>query len=294
MLCNPHEILFPSSPWNLPDDFPLRMVNHFQQPDIPLHYHNFIELAIITQGSAIHGDSITETHLVPGSVLIVFPGQTHYYRATQKLYITNIFFHQGMLKQIWIKSAFIIDGFKELLSPAQTGKKINVFDIPIEVLPGIIERLNRLYYELCLQLPGYDLLSKSIFIDLVSMISRNSPHNPNKQIMSAGRIISALSFMENNYKKSMELQTIAEAQGISKSSLIKYFNEAFGVPPMEYLTNIRLQKAIALFNTPSLNITDIAYEVGFNDSNYFSRQFRKKMKMTPSEYRNMVFTSKLK
>lgn len=60
-----------------------------------------------------------------------------------------------------------------------------------------------------------------------------------------------------------------------------------GVSPVEYLTRLRLKMAAPLFMMPE-NITSIAFRVGFEDSNYFARQFRKYAGLTPTEFRNRL------
>ncbi|NOY10392.1 MAG: helix-turn-helix transcriptional regulator, partial [Spirochaetes bacterium] len=56
----------------------------------------------------------------------------------------------------------------------------------------------------------------------------------------------------------------------------------------DYLTDVRLQKAKELLLYSDMSITSIAYEVGYQDSNYFSSLFKKVEGITPSEYKNKV------
>ena len=72
---------------------------------------------------------------------------------------------------------------------------------------------------------------------------------------------------------------------MSKGNLIRVFRNATGQTPIEYLIDIRIQHATDLLSKTNLPISEIAYQVGFSDSNYFSRHFNDKLKTTPTNYR---------
>ena len=72
---------------------------------------------------------------------------------------------------------------------------------------------------------------------------------------------------------------------MSKSPLLKHFKEAIGITPLQYQLHLRISDAATLLNTSHENVSEIAFQCGFADSNYFSRQFKRITGMTPSEYR---------
>ena len=55
---------------------------------------------------------------------------------------------------------------------------------------------------------------------------------------------------------------------------------------MDYVIRLRLKNAATLLEHSSIGITEIAFQCGFNDSNYFSRKFRDMMDVSPRDYRN--------
>lgn len=71
----------------------------------------------------------------------------------------------------------------------------------------------------------------------------------------------------------------------SRSYMSTEFNKHFGKTIPEYITELRMEDAKALLCNSSLNITEIAYCVGFSDANYFSSLFKKLNHITPSAYR---------
>jgi AraC-like DNA-binding protein len=66
---------------------------------------------------------------------------------------------------------------------------------------------------------------------------------------------------------------------------MRVFRKATGQTPIEYLVRLRIQKAMELLRTTDRTITEIAMDVGFNDSNYFARQFRRLTDRSPRAFR---------
>lgn len=82
------------------------------------------------------------------------------------------------------------------------------------------------------------------------------------------------------------IDTIAESIGLSRSAFFKKLKSLTGFAPVDLVKEVRLAKAAQLVETTDDSITEIAYSVGFRDSGYFGKCFRKKYGMTPKEYRN--------
>jgi YesN/AraC family two-component response regulator len=72
--------------------------------------------------------------------------------------------------------------------------------------------------------------------------------------------------------------------GMSKAVLYKKFQALAHVPIGEFIKTLRLRKAAVLFAEDKLNVTEVAWEVGFNDRKYFSKEFKKFSGKSPSEY----------
>jgi AraC-like DNA-binding protein len=69
---------------------------------------------------------------------------------------------------------------------------------------------------------------------------------------------------------------------------MRVFRKATGQTPIDYLVRLRIQKSISLLRNTDQPIIEIALESGFNDSNYFTRQFRKLTNESPSAYRKRI------
>ena len=75
---------------------------------------------------------------------------------------------------------------------------------------------------------------------------------------------------------------------MAPASFVRHFHAATGMTPLEYIIKLRLDEAAALLQDPNLSIAEAALQSGFNDSNYFSRLFRKKNNISPRGYRKML------
>ena len=100
------------------------------------------------------------------------------------------------------------------------------------------------------------------------------------------RIQKAAKYMLLHYQEELTLEQVATSINLSPTYFSKQFKHATGFGFKEYLTSIRIQKAVNLLEETQKPITEIAYLCGFNDSNYFGDVFKKLRGISPLKYRN--------
>lgn len=83
----------------------------------------------------------------------------------------------------------------------------------------------------------------------------------------------------------IDFAMLAHSYGMGYSLFRKRFREYTGLAPLEYQTSLRIRRACHLLSSSDLPIAQIATETGFNTPAYFARYFRKRLNMSPSEYR---------
>ncbi len=91
----------------------------------------------------------------------------------------------------------------------------------------------------------------------------------------------------NNYNKDISLDDVSRAVNISPYYFSKIFKEGTGENFIEYLTNIRIEKAKELLSTTEYSMKEICTMCGYSDPNYFSRSFKKNVGVTPTEYKSV-------
>lgn len=97
----------------------------------------------------------------------------------------------------------------------------------------------------------------------------------------------ACKYIENNFNKQISLQDISNSVHLTKNYFANLFKSQTGNTVMEYLTEIRINKAQELIKETDLKIYEIAERVGYNNSNYFIKVFKKFLGTTPNNYRNI-------
>jgi len=101
-------------------------------------------------------------------------------------------------------------------------------------------------------------------------------------------VIDIQEWMHKHFNEDINIQEISKTFEISQRSLNRRFKLATGLSPVQYLQEIRLEKAKELLKTSNLAIAEVAYNVGYPDSAYFSVLFRRIVSLSPSEYRRLV------
>lgn len=101
-----------------------------------------------------------------------------------------------------------------------------------------------------------------------------------------GIIDQARKWMQEHFQENIQLDDAARSVGISPYYFSKLFKEQAGVNFIDYLTDLRMEKARDLLAHQNLSIKEVCVRCGYADQNYFSRIFKKTVGMTPTEYRN--------
>lgn len=94
-------------------------------------------------------------------------------------------------------------------------------------------------------------------------------------------------YIEKHYMQDLSLSDVAEAMHYSDPYFCKIFKNIFNKSFIMYLTELRIEKSKALLLDVTVNVKDISEKVGFQDSNYYAKVFKRMEGMTPSEYRIM-------
>ncbi|MCD4825241.1 MAG: AraC family transcriptional regulator [Phycisphaerae bacterium] len=96
----------------------------------------------------------------------------------------------------------------------------------------------------------------------------------------------AKQYIENNFNRNISLDEIADALDVSSYYLSHVFSEGNDFPLFEYLLDVRMKQAGELLKQGKFNVAQVAYAVGYENPNYFSRTFKKYFGDTPSKWRN--------
>ena len=132
------------------------------------------------------------------------------------------------------------------------------------------------------------MVFENLFINLIIELGRyytKPGFTPSKKMLKFSHCIASL---ENTFDQNQLISDIIETHGFSVSHFIRTFKKIYHITPLQYVLQLRLAKSVDLLESSDLNITEIAYQCGFSDSNYFSRIFKQRMNQSPGQFRKKL------
>ncbi|WP_196891602.1 AraC family transcriptional regulator [Aureivirga marina] len=135
---------------------------------------------------------------------------------------------------------------------------------------------------------SYTLLQKQNYLyEILTYMVKNhtiiGKENQLKLNHSKNIVSKVEDFLRVHYHQKIELQDLVEIANLSPYHLNRIFAKEKGIPPHQFLINLRLNKARKLLKT-SKNVTEIGLEVGFFDQSHFTRNFKNFIGITPKKY----------
>ena len=175
-----------------------------------------------------------------------------------------------------------MDGFAVLEA---IGQRESMRDIPVIVVTGQVlteaemARLNQ---------GVATVLSKGLFSLDETLVRLSSALERQQKLSSeAQRLVrKAMAYVQQNYQEPLSRHDLALHVGLSDDYLTYCFRQEQGMTPIAYLNRYRVTQAKRMLKETGKTITEIALDVGFTDSGYFSRVFRKEVGLSPDAYRH--------
>jgi len=97
-----------------------------------------------------------------------------------------------------------------------------------------------------------------------------------------------IDFMGKNLNKKLTLLHIAKEAGYSPTYFTTLFRRETGYPPLSYFSHLKILKACEFLDHTNLKIKEISFELGYSDPYYFSKDFSRKMGLSPRQYRYRI------
>ncbi|UDQ98607.1 helix-turn-helix domain-containing protein [Lentisphaerota bacterium WC36G] len=271
---------------------PIKVLRREPQIPYPLHTHEFCELVIVYNGSGEHYLDYDSNIVKTGDVYVINDNIPHGYRNVANLHLINLIFDMSLIDNSLLElTRFPAFQALFLLHPhfPNKGKNNTSLNLNSEQLAQVMNLIDCMEQEQVEKKDGYQMMITALFMQVIALLvrfySNLNIESKNNQMMRLATVFSALA---NDCSKPWTRQELANFAGMSISSLNRTFQEIVNCSPIEYLLRLRLQKACGLLNKKDFSISEIALKCGFKDSNYFCRQFKKRLKYSPKEYRNIL------
>jgi AraC-like DNA-binding protein len=240
-------------------------------------------LVFITEGRAEIGRNGGTRGADFGQCFLLRPGGCLDVEKAASLRTMSIGFDLGLLHQmegrggtILGERVTVVDRSGALARPAGE-RRLSV--VQIQTIRTLAQGLRRD------EAAGYWFLKLSKFFSILHVIAEGA----GDPLGASGRrlhpVAAALQHIQENYTREISPAELRGVCGVSKSILYREFKRQTGFSPGRYQTHLRLAAARRLLEEGLDNVTEVAYRVGFADSNYFTKQFSRYMSIPPARYR---------
>ena len=261
---------------------------YFRNPAVPvrvfraghagtvMHVHDFMELALVTSGSARYEFCSAAgvrrgCELMAGDLIGLAPGGA--------FTLCNILFQPEFLGGSWPELAELA-GMKRLLR----GESIHLNPARQAEAAALLDRINDEMWHapVAMELAVRSLLTG--FLLLAGRSGEAAPASIVEETETRDGVSRAIVYMEQHFARRIELARLAECARLSPTYFCSSFHAATGMTPWEYLIRLRLEKAKQLLRNSDFTVSEIAQRTGFCDASYLTRLFRRHEKMTPRRY----------
>ena len=228
------------------------------------------QIIYIIKGEGLFSAAGKTWNVIPGSMLMVMPGLKHWYKPVLE---------KGW-HEYWVgfKGSYFDKLAKEgFLSEERLFFNIGRYDYLISVFHKIFDEVNSLK-------PLYQMKACSAVLTLITeMISRSRrQEQPDfyQQIVEKAKYL-----MESNIAGDINIPSIATQIGISTSRLNEIFKQFSSMTPYQYYIQLKIHKAEQILSEENISVKEAAWRMGFEDQYYFSRLFKNKTGIAPSDWK---------
>ncbi|MFC4560016.1 helix-turn-helix domain-containing protein [Virgibacillus kekensis] len=264
-------------------------INQHLHGYIPLHWHDEIQFVLIIEGEAIFQVNEERLVLKEGNGLFINSGCLHMVEDNDNSGCTYICLNASphiLLSQ---------ELFTTYVAPYIQATNLPYVFIDSNELWGknIIDAILKVK-QLIEQSPQYFEIDITMQLALIwknLIFNGFQPEYIQTEMLKSQRMKQMLNWIHLNYGEKIRLENIASAGGLSRSECCRYFKHILKTTPINYVMEYRIQKSLVLLQQEESNVTEVAYQVGFNSTSYFIEKFRKSMNMTPLAYKKHKLSS---
>lgn len=231
------------------------------------------QMVYISTGEGIFNSGGVTYKVVPGSLMLILPGIKHSYKPLL----------ETGWREYWVgfKGAYFSGLIEEgRFSPEQVFFEVGLHD-------SILSLFNLIFDEVRTQRPLYQMKACAAILSLIAEVltreRRRDQPNSYQQTVEKAKYL-----MESNIFRAINLSAISEQLGISTSRLNEIFKTYTSMTPYQYYIHIKIHRAESFLEQEELSVKEVAYKMGFDDQYYFSRLFKNKTGVSPSDWKKFV------
>lgn len=253
-------------------------------PVVTTHWHDEAEFTLVTDGEAEYQIDLQACPVRPGDLLFIHPRVLHTIAlAGTKSYRSETYvFH---LNYLGVNAADICATRylrplmnEELSLPCHIGPTHPAHS----ALRKIFDRISLMYGSTP---PGYELAVKSCLLEaIVTLLPYSVSGKIQNTDSASGKLKTVLDYIHLHYTEPLTVKDLADRCYFSEYYFMRFFKKHMHMTVIGYLNNLRMEKAVELFEQGQTSILEVSMSVGFHSLSYFHKVFREKFSMTPKEF----------
>ncbi len=257
------------------------------------HWHDAMEIDLLRSGSAIFQIGEEDYILDEGSAIWINQGRLHSVKPAddRDCVILSILFHPAYLfekEDSFLAAKYYTPLTDSAALPCMILRRNDAYGHrALENVDTILEaNLNKAY--------GYELQTKSLLCALWLKLLENAGDqikDNDHSLTDEQRVKDALEYIHSHFSDALTLDDIANSIHVSRSECCRCFKRSTGGSPFDYLLTHRIFESAKRMQRgdPSADtIQSLAEAVGFNNTSYFNRIFRKYLGITPTRYKDII------
>ena len=250
------------------------------------HDHDFYELVYVTEGFCLQDADGSVALLMEGDLFILKPGVSHKYMGNRVTRIYNCVFQTGALGD-GLEDLRALPGLDRLFDPDRAVNPPRLH-LSLSERKVVLKTIAAMCDECRTQPLGWRVRVTSELSGLLVEYARAYQAHVGTDEQSgvfSTYVSQALSYIDANYaRSSLSVQTIAQQVGVTGDYLSRQFKQVTGIAVQEYLRRYRFARAMELLQGEQ-PVGQVALAVGFHSLCHFSREFKKELGITPTQYR---------
>ncbi|MBX9186682.1 AraC family transcriptional regulator [Bacteroides sp. K03] len=255
-----------------------RFISFYPSETYGPHKHLRIEINYVKKGNCIlHLDDESVTFR-EGEIMIITSGISHLFEAGSE---GTTLMQLEFLPEVFSHFNFKAEGeTATFMSVTLFSEENRLIKIVNNV--RIMRVVQRIVNELELKSQYYQYLVVMYYAELLILIYRymDESYLP---ICTNDSLKKAIAYIRLNYQSEITMNDVAEYAGISERYLRRLFSQYLNLSPLDYLNQMRINRAIELLRNTEMSVKEICYLCGFRSPQYFSRIFKQQMGISPRE-----------
>lgn len=274
--------------------FPIQKYITQLKPDYPVvttHWHEEAEFTLITEGRATYQINLCSYEVQKDDLVFIPPLLLHSVtrQKTPSFYQSETYvFHMNFLGG----NATDICSTRYLMPLTREELSVPCLIRPTHPAYGslrkIFAQISSLFAE---PLEGYELAIKSLLLQVIFLLLQYGTRNEKRTADTASasdKLKNVLDYIHLHYAEPLTVAALARQCYFSEYYFMRFFKKHMNMTVVEYINNLRMEKAVELFEQGNTSILEVSLATGFHNLSYFHKIFKQKFHMTPKEFLNSL------